>query len=89
MQRHDVASTLSRRCINAMCPLGTYQSKCAHYMRSAVSFIAKEMKKSSVECHYHFPASDFYSFLEIKKRVWYLNMTVSLCSDFLNVVFEL
>ena len=24
MQRHDVASTLRRRCINVMCPLGIY-----------------------------------------------------------------
>ena len=27
MQRHDVASTFSRRCINVMCPLGSYCSR--------------------------------------------------------------
>ena len=50
MQRHDVASTLSRRCINVICLLGTYllavriqQQHCQCIQSQSMKYILKGM----------------------------------------------
>ena len=43
MQRHDVASTLKRRCIYVICPLGLLYRKCAVKRSEALSLPCKRV----------------------------------------------